>query len=150
LRHPRVRLLFLIREPAASLRSVVSLTKTFYEAWPVAKATNYYVQRLSTLARYAEMLPPEGRALALTYQDLTDNTPATFARLQAFLGRDTGFSEHYDLQEFTGKRGDPSENIRTGRIVRDRATAPVEIPPAEIERASVAFEACHHALERLR
>ena len=73
-------------------------------------------------------VPIGGRALPLTYQALVADTPSTLDRLRAFLDLDTGFTDRYDMQPFTGRRGDPSDTIRAGRIVRDREPPRVEIP----------------------
>lgn len=148
LQDSRVRLLFLIREPPASLSSIIHLTRTFYEEWPVQRVADYYVQRLNTLTRYAESNTFCGRALALTYQDLLADTSFTLGRLQAFFDLDTGLAERYDMQLFTGCRGDPSDAIRAGRIVRDRVPPREALPADVLDRAWHAYDACRRALER--
>jgi hypothetical protein len=139
LRHPRVRLLFLVREPIGSISSVINLTRAFYEEWPAAKAVYYYAQRLTTLARLAERAIPRGNALFTTYDDLINNTSVELERMRKFLGLETGFSQTYNLHNFTGMRGDPSERIRAGRIVRNCAHSLLDIPASEAERAWNAF-----------
>jgi hypothetical protein len=137
--HARVRLIFLTREPPETIASIVKLTKTYYEGWSVEKAADYYVQRLNTLARQAQAIRGDGHGVAFTYRDLIEKAPVTFGRLQSFLGLDAGFSEQYALQEFTGSRGDPSDKIRAGRILRSSATIPVEIEPKHLARAWDAY-----------
>jgi hypothetical protein len=149
LRHPRVRLIFLTREPPETIASIVKLTKTYYDGWSAEKAADYYIQRLNTLARQAQAMPGAGQALAFTYRDLIERTPATLGRLQSFLGLDTGLSEQYALQEFTGARGDPSDKIRAGRILRNQSTITIEIPPRELERAWAAYNSSQEILARL-
>ncbi|MCY2988524.1 MAG: sulfotransferase [Planctomycetota bacterium] len=149
LQDSRVRLLFLIREPPASLSSIVHLTRTFYAEWPMQRVADYYVQRLNTLARYAELSAHDGRALPLSYQALVADTSSTLGRLRAFLDLETGLSERYDMQPFTGCRGDPSDTIRAGRIVRDREPPRVEIPADVLDRAWQAYDACRRVLEGL-
>jgi len=149
LRHPRVRCVFLVREPPEAISSIVNLTSTFYEGWTVEKATNYYIQRLNTLARQAAAMPGRGAALALTFRGLVEDTASILRRLQNFLALEAGFSEQYAIQKFTGSRGDPSENIRAGRIVRGRVTALVEIPAHELDRAWQAHASCQQILRRL-
>src|SRR6478735_5024629 len=56
LNHPRVRLLFLVREPAGTIASLLELTRKHYEPWPLERAVDYYVERLTTLARYARSI----------------------------------------------------------------------------------------------
>jgi hypothetical protein len=139
LRSPRVRLIFLVREPIGSISSLINLTRTFYTGWPFTKAVDYYVQRLTALARLAEGAIRQGRAISMTHDDLIQNTSAELERMRKFLGLETGFSEFYKLHDFTGRRGDPSSNIRAGRIVRECALSLLDIPASEAERAWTAF-----------
>jgi hypothetical protein len=149
LEDPRVRLVFLLRQPHASLTSLLDLTRTYYhQPWSVARAVDYYVERLQTLAAFADRLDLDGRAAFLTYEDLTDQPGATLALLQAFLGLSAGFSQTYDTHRFTGKRGDPSANIGAGRIVRPRSLHGAPLPSSALERASRAHSRCRDALAR--
>ena len=152
--HPRLRLLFLVRRPEPSLASLLDLTRTHYEPWSVERTVDYYVERLGALARYAGTSPSAAasileRAAFLTYEELTDRPGQTLASLQSFLDMDTepAFSETYRVHDFTGTRGDPSENIRSGRIGRPRRVEqPAQLPAREIERARRAYDRCLEAL----
>jgi hypothetical protein len=149
LRWPRVRLIILVREPLASISSLIRLTRTHYEEWPVAKAVDYYTERVAMLTRLARAAAPSGQVLLLTYGELIENTAAMFDRLQSFLGLETGFSEQYALQDFTGTRGDPAEKISTGRIVRNDPTPMLEIPAMQADRAYAAYRAYEQSITSL-
>src|SRR5881397_3756704 len=56
LRDERVRCIFLMREPIATIQSIVNLTRTFYDPWTAQRAVDYYSERLQTLAHYAANL----------------------------------------------------------------------------------------------
>ena len=145
LRDERVRCVFLIRDPQPSIQSILNLTQTYYQPWTVAKAVDYYSQRLQTLEKYADQLNGRGKYLALTYDALIHDTAKTLTRLETFLCLKSKLSDRYKIQTFTGVRGDPSGKIQNGRIVRDRPHS-VEISGREIEQAVRAYENCTRAL----
>ena len=142
LRDERLRFIFLIRNPGDTIRSIVNLTN-----WTTQQAVGYYSRRLETIADYASSMVSPSATLALTYDDLLANTPAVLWRLQSFLGLDEQVSENYTIQRFTGVRGDPSSNIRAGRILRDRVAPHIEIPDWELDHARRAYEGCVQVLK---
>lgn len=149
LHHSRVRLLFLIREPRDSIASLLELTRTYYEPWSLARAVDYYVQRLDTLAKYARSIDRPERAAFLTYQDLTERSRQSLTRLAGFLGIETPILDTYPVRDFTGRRGDPGSVIGTGRISQGRAHA---LPPdsdGELARAQGAYQESLRALAPL-
>jgi hypothetical protein len=142
----RVRCIFLIRDPGPTIQSLLNLTQTFYEPWSVERAVEYYCTRLDTLSQYASRLVIGGGALALTYDDLVLDTPRTLRKLESFLGIASELREEYAIQPFTGKRGDPSEHIHTGRIAPNPSAQSIDIPDGALDRACRAYEACSRAL----
>jgi len=147
LHHPRVRVIFLIREPETSIASMVDVLGKFY-GMTMDEAVEYYTDRLSTLARYAQIMDSPASAFFLTYSDLVGNTNPTLQSLQRFLGLDTGFSENYQVFGFTGRRGDPSENARRGRIVRDIPRRQSNLPPEVLVRTRHLYDDCRRVLEK--
>jgi hypothetical protein len=106
-----VETMFLVREPAETLPSLVAsfgLSQT--------DALDYFVLRLRTLANFAESKPC-GAAIALTYDDVINRTDASFSLVEHQLGLPTPLEDRY---EPTHRGGDPSTNIRAGRILRGR------------------------------
>ncbi|HYR83028.1 MAG TPA: sulfotransferase [Terriglobia bacterium] len=142
----RLHCIFLIREPKATIQSIVNLSRSYYEPWTVQRAVDYYSQRLRTLAEYATRLGRRNEALALTYNDLVADTSSVLRRMESFLGLSGTLREEYTMQRFTGKRGDPSENIHVGRIVRHSSRPAVQIPDRELSRALHVYDECARAL----
>ncbi len=149
LQHPRVRLLFLVREPRASISSLLELTRTYHEPWPLERAVDYYVERLGTLAQYARSIDRPERAAFLTYQDMTERSDESLRRLAVFLGTEAPFLDTYPTHDFTGRRGDPGPVIREGRISAARTHALAPASDAEMARAQHAYEESLRALAPL-
>jgi hypothetical protein len=140
LRCDRIRCVLLLRDPHETIQSLLNLTKPFSTDWPVERAVDYYVNRTNSLAAYAEMLGE--RAMALTYADLVDRTPAALRRVESFLCLTSELPQEYTMQRFTGKRGDPSDGIRLGRIERRTSVNGFLAPQREIQRAIEAYSSC--------
>lgn len=146
LRHRRVRLLFLIRKPVASVSSLLALAGTRGPNWSVTESVDYYVERLDSLARMARMLPAHAPAAFIQYEDMVEKPRELLSRLQATLSIEPAFSESYRLQEFTGSSGDPGPNILSGRIRGASPLAHPDLPKDELERAARAHAACLEAM----
>ena len=141
----RVRTVFLIREPAASIASMMKMMGS--RGWSSTQdATDYYLDRLAELGRSAQAMARRDQAFALTYGDLTASPRALLDRLGAFLGLDTPLPEEYRTFGFTGIRGDPSPNIRAGRILASPAGGEISLEAATLEALRSAYERCWRAL----
>jgi len=108
------RCVILIREPEATIRSTMSMLKCTEQ-----EALDVYTKRLDELIHYGRLLA--GRALVLQYNDLVDRTDATLAALTRFLELISPLTPHYATHRMTGRvegYGDPSGNIKTGKIIR--------------------------------
>jgi hypothetical protein len=126
--------MFLVREPSATLASLVAsfgLSQT--------DALGYLVSRLRTLAEFAESRP-SGAAIALTYDDLVHRTAESFLLLERQLGLRTPLEDRYDPMN---RGGDPSANIRAGKILRGRRPVchSAEIDGAVLDQAQQAYGA---------
>lgn len=147
---PNVRSLFIVREPIATIGSLLALRD---RPWPftesVETAAAYYVARLAQLERLGEAVPDRSRAFVLTYAELVERPELTLAALSRFLGLDRPLQPEYREQRWTGeaKRGDLSETIRQGTIVRRERTSTLEVPDELAERLRVAHDV---TIERLR
>lgn len=116
LTHPQVSIIFLIREPAASLASLQKLKPHLTNQ----ERFGYYKNRLTKLGDYAEFINNKEKTLWLTYEQLLNQTQPVLSSFQGFLGTKVQFSEQYKLLKSTGKRwvGDSNEKIKTGKIIR--------------------------------
>lgn len=141
----RVRCIFLIRDPDPTIRSILELTRRYYEPWSEARAEDYYVSRLGTLARHADIIGRD-RLVALTYGELVTQTQSALRRIESFLGLESPLHERYALQKFTGVRGDPAEKILSGRIQHADSIPGQAGQGKESPRASAAYKACSETL----
>jgi len=116
---PRCRTIFMLREPLATVGSLLALGG---RAWPhaddPADAVGYFEARLAELRGQAEHLAPTGRTFFLPYEVLTTSPRPALAALGRFLALAAPLREDYGAQRWTGvpARGDLSETIRSGRI----------------------------------
>lgn len=146
--HPRVRKVFLVREPLAAVASMVNVLGRV-RPFPPEEAADYYVSRLVELRRYAASDLDRGRQFFLTYADLTGTDRRTcLAALSAFLGLTPPLQESYQVFDFTGQRGDTSERIRSGRISAAPSTWSVTLSPALERELRQAYAECLAALPR--
>ncbi len=146
LNHPRVYKIFLVREPRSALASMVEVLGRHY-GMTLEEATDYYLQRLPALARYAQHVLNRESSFFLTYDDLVGHAGPVLGRLQTFLHLRTPLPESYRTFDFTGRQGDPSERIRSGRILTDLPPRPLEMEPRALERIREAYARCSSVLE---
>jgi len=146
LREPLTRAIFLLREPARSLASMLEIKSH----WQASDALDYYTHRLQTLRHYADILGRD-RSVLVEYEQLLSDSAAVFALLQNFLGTQAGFSEEYQVTHTTGMRGvgDSSANIKAGRIVRKerQLSRADEITAEQREQAERSYQHCRQYLQ---
>jgi hypothetical protein len=145
----KITQIFLIREPKETLPSLIKINP--HKQWDEVKALRYYVERLEHLEKYARLINDKNRALAITYQQILDDTERVFKTIENFLGLKYPLSEKYELLPTTGTLyiGDSSDNIKTGSIVRKKYKSPeIEISPKALERAFDAYHQCQATLSQ--
>lgn len=120
-----VHLVFLIRDPGASIASMTDVLGKLYGT-DAAAASDYYLDRLPYLARIADQVATPERAFFLTYDDLVMRTEATLGALTNFLDLPQPLKPDYRIFRFTGRRGDPSATIKSGSIAAPTARAPLD------------------------
>jgi hypothetical protein len=130
----------LIRAPESALKSIMNLFSC-----EEGVALESYVNRLNTLARYGMLL--RDRALLVEYDDLVDHTEEILAALTRFFGMERAFTSNYNTHHATGRAGDPSDNIRSGRIIRTKGHE-YSISAETLNTASHAFRQCREQLLR--
>lgn len=136
--------IFLIREPKRTLASIMDLKPHWNEEYTL----EHYVYRLSSLARYAELINSQERSLFLTHDQLINRTNEVFMKLKTFLKTETDFSEHYNVLRTTGLEGvgDKTDNIKAGYIVRNPRNLSIQISEATLNSAQEAFDKCSKVL----
>lgn len=145
LQDPRVRLLFLVREPRTtfpSLGRVLSGCKT-----PQAQR-DYYRRRLQQMIDLAERVGDPQRMSFVDYDELVGDSDRVLAQLSADLDLAEPLQRSYETTAKTGHMGwgDPGDAIRAGKIVK--VERPSEPLPPDIEQE--AQEIYTRAVQRLR
>lgn len=151
-----IRWVFLLRNAEDTIRSVLnmahSLGHTGMFSDPV-QVVDYYTARLARMEQYGKELGV--RALYVDAQRLIDDTGPVLEGLSRALSLATPLLAEYRTFPLTGARGhgDPSPNIKAGRVVaseqeRHRDWVPTAIPDDALLRATAAYHACRDALSR--
>lgn len=149
---PRCRTVFMLREPIATIASLLAQQG---KDWPYADdpadAVGYFEARLAELRTQAERLAPTGRTFFLPYEALTTAPRAALDALGRFLGTAAPLREDYGAQRWTGvpARGDLSDTIRSGRITTRLARDAPELDTTLRIRAVAAHEETSRLLARL-
>lgn len=124
----RLYKIFLVRRPEASLASMIQVFGKIY-GQSADDAVDYYRGRLAELQAAACHGSDRRRHLLVCYEDLLENTEVTLKRLEHFLELESPLRETYEIFDFTGKRGDPSKRIQSGRIRRDLPPRQADLDP---------------------
>ena len=144
------RILFLLREPESTLKSIIAMGRMTEHNWyqDPAKASDYYCKRLKTLERTARDTPRGWFFIAS--DDLVDQTNGILKDLSLWLNLDPPLSRYFDIFSKTGKAGsgDPSPNIRTGIIQKTPKNDQILIPQDCLKQAQTAYERCFAILSR--
>jgi hypothetical protein len=133
--------IILIREPAAALKSTMHLLKCQEH-----QALEVYKKRLDELTHYGLLL--KERALLVEYDDLVDCTEQALDAITRFLGLGSPLTPTYTTHRMTGRvkgYGDPSNNIKTGHIIRTRGHE-IAISQDTLVAATDAFRRCREEL----
>lgn len=118
-RYSRAKFIFMLREPEATLKSLLKRHLQNNGADTVGTLTDYYQGRLAFIADMWRNITPEQK-LYINSDDLIINTAATLDQLQRFLGLKEPLTTDYQMRKNTGKsgHGDMSDNIKQGKIVK--------------------------------
>jgi len=144
---PDLRLIFIVREPLQSLRSILHMGST--QAGPDWKhdplqVTAYYCARLAQLEDYFHAVDPSARrrrTFFLRAEELLGEPEEVLRRLSAWLELRAPLAAEYRLFDSTGRAGfgDPVGNIKAGRIIAQPGSYPhIALDPALVERATQA------------
>ncbi|MBL8446424.1 MAG: sulfotransferase [Zoogloeaceae bacterium] len=150
LARPDLRLIFLVRDPVQTLRSILHMGSRERTApqWTQepSEVTDYYCARLSRLESYLGRLDPasrDRRALFMCAEDLLAAPEAELARLSTWLDLSVPLSPEYRVFETTGQPGygDPVGPIKAGRIVAQPSSYHhITLDPALEARARAAYD----------
>jgi hypothetical protein len=139
LTYANLKCIIILRSPRQTLQSMLSILGVEEN-----EAVQYYLSRLGTLAEYGEIL--RGRALFVEYDDLVFQTEQTLRALSRFFCVEQPFSSDYKIHRETGRTGDKSNNIWTGRVINTPKHEDVPISPEAISLSNNAFASCKDRL----
>jgi hypothetical protein len=143
----RTRYVFLVREPMATIASLIAMRQRYHNETLeqlVAFATSNYTQRLAQLVQIGQTVDDPRRCLIVTHGQLIDETSATFAALEDFLDLRAPLREEYRVMPTTGQPGigDPSPNIRRGKIDRSLPRKEVDLTGQMRAELEERYETC--------
>ena len=126
LRTPGISYIFLLREPIASVKSMMREFPTWFTDDQLPrevlqrKAMEHYETRLRTLEKQASIMTNRHQTIIVTYDELLTRTTEVLSLIQEFLDLDDPLKETYDTTRTTGVFGigDPGKYIHRGRVVR--------------------------------
>jgi len=141
LRRHDVYPLVMVREPKATIESILRLKARFIEE--VSVAESYYIARLERLKQ--TILLSEGSSLFMQGEALIERSDAVLQQLAEWLQLDTPLRGDYQRFQYTGKRklGDSSIHIHSGRIVSERERSDQRSPllqAGEVSRSEDAYQ----------
>jgi hypothetical protein len=135
LERPDVRVIFLLREPAETVASILAMAEREPECPPwfsdVGRVTAYYARRVRTLAALAAGM--SAQALFLHGPGIVEQTDEVLSATASYLELDAPIASTYRTFKHTGELfwGDTSERIRSGAVVPRREPAPRHALPTE-------------------
>lgn len=148
LRFAKPKFIFLLRDPESTFKSTINMGfLTGVEWYKVPeKVLEYYCSRLSRLEAYAEMIG--GNYFFLESDDLVNNTEHVLESLTRWLCLDKPLDNSYLQFNGTGEigYGDPSDNIRTGKITKTMGYPDIHVSQEILQRATISYEKCKAAL----
>lgn len=149
LRHPRVKIVILLREPEATIKSIVSLgERRGIENYTRPEwATEYYCARLSHITRNV-INTLNGNYHYIDSDALIDDTDNCLHKLSSWLGlkeKLVNSYEHYD-QTGVGGAGDSSKNIYNKKIVKVDSESGALIPEDMLKVARCSYQSCLEAM----
>lgn len=142
------KIIFLIREPESTLKSMINLGRRTGEALyqDPEHVGQYYCSRLASLERYADKVA--GQYFFMDANDIVNRTEALLASLSHWLGLQTPLDNNYSSFRNTGKRqrGDSSDNIKSGVIKRTEEHPGIRIPEDVLRLAEASYRHCKRHL----
>jgi hypothetical protein len=154
---PGTKLIFSLREPESTLKSIIAMGRRFkgvdWHSDP-RKVLDYYVARLSRLEQIAKTRAEAGASSGffLDCERLLDDTSLVLHELTQWLGLATELMANYKIFRTTGQLGwgDPSDAILSGRIVKQIVEHnEVELDAKILEAARAPYRHCRETLQSL-
>lgn len=142
------RIIFLLREPESTLRSIINMGHRTGVAWyqDPQKAARYYCSRLAALEQYASRV--RGQYYFVDAEEMVNDTDAVLKSLSDWLGLSEPLGRSYSQFANTGRRhyGDSSEHIKSGVIKKTEGHPEVVLPGEALRSARRSYDQCKQYL----
>lgn len=144
------RAIFMLRSPAQTLPSLITLYRAEHPDKPEATAegaVRYYTERLATLETVSRVTGPHH--FYLDAECLITETERTLGELARWLQFDAPIPREYQPFERTGRSGagDTSARLKSGRVeAGTRSYSQVSVPSDLLQAAQSAYERCRGQL----
>jgi len=143
LKRPNVQVIFLVREPEATLKSMLSMgiRKNLYRFADEASALDYYTERLDVLENYARRR--QGNFFFVDSDELVHRFDDLRFALTDWLGLKEVLEAEYQIFNKTGRAvfGDSSDRIKSGAIQTQQTQHDVVVSPDILARARDRYNA---------
>lgn len=144
------KILIALREPEPTIKSIVNLFAQKATDEPCAsplEASRYYIERLTSLADFCRHV---NQAYYYFDAEMLQTAPGVLLpELSLWLDLDSPLSERYSIFSQTGKdrKGDSSENIRSGKINQTQHDYPaISIPEDQLKMAQQVYQVCRQKI----
>ncbi len=133
------KMIFIIREPGASIISILTLDVSFIRG--PEDACRYYIERLREVRKFARNVPKENWYYC-DYDHIVNDTDKVLRELEIFLGLSGPLKKEYETIFTTGQKyfGDSSANIKTGKIQQKKKVVIPEELKTYVEEAQVEYD----------
>jgi hypothetical protein len=156
LARPELSMLFLVRNALDTMKSILNMNLTMHRTPRLSNpqgVLDYYVLRLQQIEDYSDQR--RGDTVFVESEQLIGNTDRVLDRLTQWLDLSEPLRSSYRTFKFTGVEGygDPSSNIKVGRVLRapaerHRQNVAMTIPPEMLGTGEAAHARCCAALRR--
>jgi len=136
-RYTSPKLIFLLREPESTVKSIINMGDLTGEDGYKNQhiAFDYYINRLKMLMEYAKN---NDGVFFVDSDELVDKPEDVLVKLSSWLSLEKPLSQNYSIFNRTGATGagDPSKNIKEGKIIQTKKHDNVELDKELLLKAS--------------
>jgi hypothetical protein len=142
LKSPQNKFVFLSREPVGTISSLIQMYKNkgrgASEAERLEKASAYYLERLDSIQCLWGKVPEESKVF-IESECLISDSELELQKLQHFLDLPEPLNESYQSFKYTGVpvKGDPSENIKSQKIIKEKVRSKAVIDATALKEYGV-------------
>ncbi len=148
----RTTLLFVLRKPELTIKSIVAMYQRMNKAHPHAEiqnAVDYYIERAQQIVQVARDYAGKSDIAYMDAEALIEKTEETLVSLSTWCRLDPALTSEYKIFELTGKKvvGDSSKMITSGKVEKSvRKYDEIELSEWQLEQAENTYMKCRDEL----